>query len=369
MYSILMDYTNIITVRIDVKGGRVSMSYADDFIVEYSNIQYTKEYYKILKESTELMCMETYLASQKYAMENFDIVTRFDSVFCEYTSMDDIYELTEAAEEKRELLIIRIGKFIRDALIKFIRSIKELFSKTKKQEEISKDIKDAVQKALNDKNFAKDFIKYAYPHYEKSRFVKRIRFDVPMMIVNPGLPKREHVYLNAAFAVAFANEIHAERQINKTNIRLFTVDEMKQIIDALQSILESIKNGKNLKPIKKIYTSQAVNFEINSNTLAKLVTVCEDGVKICDNIIAGKTNELKKVRDIEAKSNIDHKKSKINPTDYSSLNRMVTEIMEILTSSIVLYKEFIGVRELIVIDAKKLLDDYVNNYTGGKKNA
>ena len=100
-----------------------------DFITEYSNVEYTKEYYDILKESVELECAETYIASQKYIQENANIVDRFDGVFCESVEMYDLYEITEAAEEKKENIFKKIYGFFKKLLTRFVNALKKLWRK------------------------------------------------------------------------------------------------------------------------------------------------------------------------------------------------------------------------------------------------
>ena len=73
-----------------------------DFIYECENYEYSNEYYEIMKESSEVLLMENYIANQEYLKESVIPDGISEGYFSEAADDDKIQQIMEAAEEKKK---------------------------------------------------------------------------------------------------------------------------------------------------------------------------------------------------------------------------------------------------------------------------
>ena len=118
-----------------------------EFITECENYQYSREYYDLYKEASELEVAEVWLecqAASSYYEENFNEFT--DSYLIEAASKDKVTDVTEGLKAKEAGFFKKIGNRIARIWNAIISFFKRIWNKIRgKDEELTEAIKEAVE--------------------------------------------------------------------------------------------------------------------------------------------------------------------------------------------------------------------------------
>jgi predicted nucleic acid-binding Zn-ribbon protein len=127
-----------------------------EFIAESSTFQYSKSFYELMKESSELTLMEMYAETGAYLVENATEVAQLNGVafMVEAADAGKTEDLEKKINEKKSGLLGKIGTMFKNAwkaIVAFFGRIKNVFTNTQGKQ-IS-DLNKKIEQAMKEKTF------------------------------------------------------------------------------------------------------------------------------------------------------------------------------------------------------------------------
>ena len=121
-----------------------------DFITECNTFKYSKEYFEMVKLSSEISLAEQYIESCSYVNEHADLIKSFNGYFCE-AETPQFTKIASDLNSKKENLFRRIIAFFKRLLTRFKNAVVGLWKKifSKKNKDLEKSIHELIKQHDN----------------------------------------------------------------------------------------------------------------------------------------------------------------------------------------------------------------------------
>lgn len=209
-----------------------------DFITECNTFKYSKEYFEMVKLSSEISLAEQYIESCSYINEHADLLKTYDEYFCE-KDPSKFTKVAASIKSSKETLFQRIVSFLKRLLTKFKNAVVGLWKKvfSKKNKDLEKSIHSLIKQH---NNTAANFIRVdavidrATEILQKYPHVAGMKLTQIRDLGYSGISDNKKKMFYYAMTLAFDDKLSIKRHLgDNSNEFVITLNEYNELFNAL----------------------------------------------------------------------------------------------------------------------------------------